>query len=443
MIDALDSAVQPQLAGLLQQTAAGDPFETLQRAAATRFRLLGLPSTALENWKYTNLAPAASAGLRVASAADAATLSAADFAALQLGGKSPHRLVVVNGRLRTDLSRLEQLPAGVRVSALRDAAASATLTALLQGTSDADGALPILNAALMQDGVLIELAAEACLSEPLHIVLIGRDQDGGLLRSPRLVFSLGHHSRLSVIEEYLSAGADTGLTNAVSNGRLQTGATLEHHRLQTEALTASHLGQIDVTVGRDARFHSDSVVFGGNLTRVDIDVRLAERGGQCRLNGLFVGDGDQHIDHHTRIDHLVGDTHSEERYRGILDGASRGVFNGKVVVHRDAQLISARQASNNLLLSRQAEIDTKPELEIYADDVICAHGATVGELDAAALFYLRSRGIAEREARALLTFAFAEALVADMPLAGIRRWVEQRFLGHTDFSELTNALVAL
>lgn len=441
-MSALDNAVEPLLGELLQGFDAGGEFNALQRAAANRYQALGLPSTALENWKYTNLAPLARADLRVAGPADAATLSAADFALLPLASGSRHRLVIVNGCLRADLSRLDALPDGVRVCSLRDAAAGETLAVLRQRTTDS-AALPMLNTALMHDGVLVELAAATVVDDPLHIILVGCDRDGGILRSPRLVFNLGHHARVSVIEEYLSAGADYGLTNVVSNVRLQAGAQFEHHRLQTEARTANHVGQVDVSVGHDARYLSDSVVFGGNLTRIDIDVRLGERGGQCQLNGLFVGDGDQHIDHHTRVDHLVGDTHSEERYRGILDGASRGVFNGKVVVHRDAQLITARQASNNLLLSRQAEIDTKPELEIYADDVVCAHGATVGELDQAALFYLRSRGIAERQARALLTFAFAETLVKDMPLAGIRTWVEQRFLGHTDFSELTKDLETL
>jgi len=197
---------------------------------------------------------------------------------------------------------------------------------------------------------------------------------------------------------------------------------------------------VSAQLGAGSELYTDSVVFGGALTRVDIEVTLAARGARTRLNGLFAATGSQHMDHHTVIDHAVGDTHSEELYRGILDGRSRGVFNGKVIVRSKAQRITSRQASNNLLLSRQAEIDTKPEFEIYADDVSCAHGATVGQLDPAALFYLRSRGIAEAEARALLTYAFAEQVVDAIPLQSLRQAIEERFIGKRALSELTASL---
>ncbi len=243
-----------------------------------------------------------------------------------------------------------------------------------------------------------------------------------------------------MVEEYLSVPGDCGLTNVVTNIEIGAGGVLFHHRLQRESDSSAHIGRVSARVGANATLHSDSVAFGGDLTRIDIDVALHARGARCQLNGLFAGRGSQHIDHHTTIDHQVGDTHSEELYRGILDERARGVFNGKVIVRRDAQQISARQASNNLLLSRQAEIDTKPELEIYADDVTCAHGATVGELDREALFYLRSRGIGETQARALLTFAFAEKVIAAIPLASLRRAIELRFIGHHDMSEMLDGI---
>ena len=437
-MSAFDNAVRPLLTDLAGRAAPSET-DAGRCAAAARFLALGLPTLALENWKYTNLAPLSQMPFRVATNSDAERFDAIDLSALALAAESDHRLIILNGHIRLDLSRLGDLPAGVEVGRLSERPAANNSAQSREDTAP-DEILTALNTALMHDGVLIKVAPDTVVDAPLHIVFVGTDRAGGILRNPRVVIELDRHAELRVIEEYVSAGSDCGLTNAVSDILLADGAKLDHHRLQTESTAASHVGRVSVEVGRDARFLSDSVAFGGNLTRVDITVRLIQRGATCRLNGLFVADGEQHIDHHTRIEHVVGDTHSVELYRGILDGRSRGVFNGKVIVNRQAQQISARQTSNNLLLSRQAEIDTKPELEIYADDVICTHGATVGELDRAALFYLRSRGIPEAEARALLTYAFAEQVVKHMPVAGIRRWIERRFLGHTRFSELQTNL---
>ena len=259
------------------------------------------------------------------------------------------------------------------------------------------------------------------------------------MNSPRIILNVGNNSRVHVVEEFRSLSDAPNLTNAVTQIHVGRGAHAYHHRVQGEAADSFHVGRLVIESSADSSVRSDSIVFGGGLTRVDIDVKLLEPGAACKLNGLFVGGGEQHIDHHTCIDHVVGQTTSEESYRGILDERSRGVFNGKVIVREDAQRISARQSSDNLLLSRGAEIDTKPELEIYADDVACAHGATVGQLDSSATFYLQSRGVPEREARRLLTYAFAQKLVEDIPVTGIREWIEHRFIGHNEYSQLLRA----
>ncbi|MGR8919346.1 MAG: Fe-S cluster assembly protein SufD, partial [Gammaproteobacteria bacterium] len=378
---------------------------------------------------------------RLAAAADAAAVDARALEQLGPAGTAEARLVFVNGHHRADLGRLAALPDGARVRPLATVLESEP--ELLRDVFDdaESAAFSRLNTATVGDGVLIEIDDDVIVDEPVALVFVGLGEVP-VVRSPRVVIRAGRHARLSVIEHYLSLDGERGLTNVVTNLRLAAGARLDHHRLQDEAESSANVGRIVASVGENATFNSDSVVFGGALTRVDIDVDLVGRGARCRLNGLFTGRGEQHVDHHTTVNHAVPDTHSEELYRGILDGRSRGVFNGKVIVHRDAQQISARQASNNLLLSRQAEIDTKPELEIYADDVACAHGATVGELDPAALFYLRSRGVPEAEARALLTYAFAEAVVREIPLDGVRRAIEQRFIGHLQMSELREAMAA-
>ncbi len=421
-------------------TARGHGLRSLRRASAARVKAEGLPTITDEHWKYTNLNHLDKASLRSVIATDGANVSATDLAALALSTASNLRIVLVNGCFRADLSSLDSLPKGVRVQSIAALAEQdpERLTTLLEADVEAGSTFQALNTALLGDGVLVEIDNEVLLREPLHLVMLSAGLK--LLRGPRVLVHAGRNSELRLIEEYLSLDAASGLTNSVCEVKLGVGATLFHHRLANESAHSTHIGRVAVTVAEHGHYVSDSLAFGGELTRVDIDVILAGRGARCRLNGLFVADGTQHIDHHTRVEHRVGDTHSVELYRGILDGRSRGVFNGRVLVARDAQQITAQQTSNNLLLSRQAEIDTKPELEIYADDVSCSHGATVGELDGAALFYLRSRGVPAQAARALLTYAFAQKIVDEIPLPGVRRWIETRFLGHTDYSQLLNAL---
>lgn len=422
------------------RTEHGTRLRALRRAAAARVHTQGLPTIALEDWKYTGLRALEQSTMRGATSTDGLSVSLADLSALDLSTTSAHRVVLVNGCFRADLSRLDSLPAGVRIHSLATLIASdpERLAALLETNAEAGSTFQALNTALLGDGVLIEIGADVHLREPVHLVMLSEGRE--LLRGPRVLVRAERCSELRLIEEYLSLDAASGLTNSVCEINLGSGASLFHHRLANESLDSAHIGRVAVSVAEHGNYVSDSLAFGGRLTRVDIDVALIGRGARCRLNGLFVADGEQHIDHHTRVEHRVGDTHSSELYRGILAGRSRGVFNGKVVVARDAQQITAQQTSNNLLLSRQAEIDTKPELEIYADDVSCTHGATVGDLDSAALFYLRSRGVSANAARALMTYAFAQKVVDEIPLPGVRRWIETRFLGHTDYSQLLSTL---
>lgn len=438
----LATVASDALASLEQapRTEHGARLRSLRRAAAARVHAQGLPTIALEDWKYTGLRALEQSTMRGATSTDGLSVSQADLSALDLSTTSAHRVVLVNGCFRADLSSLDSLPSGVLIHSLAALLASdpERLAALLETNAEAGSTFQALNTALLGDGVLIEIGADVHLREPVHLVMLSEGRE--LLRGPRVLVRADRNSELRLIEEYLSLDAASGLTNSVNEISLGIGASLFHHRLANESLDSAHIGRVAVSVAEYGNYVSDSLAFGGRLTRVDIDVALIGRGARCRLNGLFVTDGEQHIDHHTRVEHRVGDTHSSELYRGILAGRSRGVFNGKVVVARDAQQITAQQTSNNLLLSRQAEIDTKPELEIYADDVSCTHGATVGDLDSAALFYLRSRGVSADAARALMTYAFAQKVVDEIPLPGVRRWIEMRFLGHTDYSQLLSTL---
>ncbi|MGE0486633.1 MAG: Fe-S cluster assembly protein SufD [Gammaproteobacteria bacterium] len=435
-MDALDS--------LLAAVPAVDGWLGEQRRAAADFvRRHGLPDVRQEAWKYTSLAPLKSVAYRAATSDDAAAFDAAALAALPSACASPHRFVLVNGQFRADLSVLDGLPAGVRVQSLATDLAhdAGAVPEVFAPAPTPASAFATLNSALAADGAVIELAPGCVIEEPLHLVHVVTGDDA-LLCVPRVVVRLGRDARARVVEEYLGTEDNRNLTSVVTTLALGAGATLHHHRLQGEPDTTAHVGRVLARLEGNATLHSDAVAFGGALTRVDIEIELTARGARCNLNGLFAVGGEQHVDHHTVVDHCVGDTHSQERYHGILDGRSRGVFNGKVIVRPNAQGITARQASHNLLLSRGAEIDTKPELEIYADDVSCSHGATVGELDPAALFYLRSRGVPAAEARALLTYAFADKAIAAIPLDSLRQRIEQRFLGHRRATALAAALSA-
>ena len=442
-MDAFSASLHHELErfGQGDTATASPPLRSLQREAANRVAEHGLPTTKQEAWKYTNLASLSKSGFALAEERDRAGLSADAFGHIELAADCAARIVFVNGGFRPDLSELDSLPVGLEVKSIRAAlnAGSDHVTAVLGRGLNSETVFTDLNTAFLHDGVIVEIGEDISVEEPLHLVFVGMTGESRLLRLPRVIIHGGRHSVIRIIEEYVSAAPDLGLTNGVTEITLDEGATVQHHRLQVESLDASHIGRLAVEMGAESTFISDSIVFGADLTRIDVDVALLKQGARCRLNGLFVAGGQQHIDHHTIIDHSVGDTHSEELYRGILDDRGRGVFNGKVIVRKDAQRISAQQTSNNLLLSAQAEIDTKPELEIYADDVICAHGATVGELDHAALFYLKSRGISEQDARALLTYAFAQKVVENIPLEGVRTWVENRFIGHRGYSELGSA----
>jgi Fe-S cluster assembly protein SufD len=285
-----------------------------------------------------------------------------------------------------------------------------------------------LSTALFQDGVLLDLAPGLELEQPLRLVFLGGGGESPALDCPRVLVRAGANSRGTVIEHY-GPGAGESLCLAVTEVALESGARVEHYRLQEGGAGAFHLGVLAARIERDATLVSHNLAVGGRIARLDLDAAMVAPGAHVEMNGLYVARDRQHIDNHTRVDHAVPRTSSDQLYRGVLTGKSHAVFNGKAIVRPGAAGTDAQQSNANLLLSPEAEIDTKPELEIYADEVKCSHGATTGQLDADALFYLRSRGLDEETARSLLTFAFADTVLARMPLAPLRRHAEQLVVG--------------
>jgi len=409
----------------------GQPLPWLRRTRETaleRFAHRGFPTVRDEEWKYTRVTPIAEHPFTPAAQA-CIGLDEDDIAGLLIAGAASHLLVFVNGHFTPSLSRPGRLPDGVILSSLAAAVEQQPerLEPHLGRLSDPDtSGFCALNTAFITDGAYLHLPDGVTVEEPIELLFLTTRQGEAVFSQPRNLIVAGDRAGATVIESYASLGDSGHFTNAITEAVVGNGAALEHIRLQGESDQAFHVATVQVRQGRDSRFTSHALGLGGRLTRTDINSVLDGEGAECTLNGLYVAADRRHVDFHTRIDHARPRCTSRELYKGILDGGARAVFNGKIYVHPDAQQTDAQQANRNLLLSPRAEVDTKPQLEIYADDVKCSHGATVGQLDEDAVFYLRSRGMDATTARHLLTYAFAGEVVARINDGGVRRRVEER-----------------
>ena len=386
-------------------------LQNRKKEAARALENIELPSVKEERWKYTNLGGLQQVQFRQSLKKDGNQLAEKDFKLLNKNVCYENRVVFVNGIIREDLGNTDEKTEGLIIK--RFGKIKEQDVGLIENALNNDNCRRFitLNNAAFDDGLFIEIDNASQEEVTLSLQFIGVT-NSPIVRAPRIVISAKKNAKLTLIEQFLSCGEDNGLTNAVSQIFIDEGASVQYHRLQEEAKTTTHIGNISAHLEKDAEFHCNSIVFGSDLTRIDVDVDLKGKKANCHLNGLYIGNDTQHMDHHTTVNHVVGDTHSTEFYRGILGGSSRGVFNGRVVVNKRAQKITASQVNNNLLLSSKAEIDTKPELEIYADDVVCSHGATIGHLDNDQMFYLRTRGVHLEKARAMLVSAFAHEVIS-------------------------------
>ena len=400
----------------------------LRRDALARFAGTGVPTRRDEEWKYTSLSLLDKERFTSLVNGTERNVTRDEVDAIAIEGLGAHLVVFVDGCYAPALSRVGSLPAGATLAPLARLLAEppGSLQPLLAPVPNAT-VFAQLNTAFMSDGLYLHLARGTVVEAPIHLVFIATA--AGRAVHPRNIVLAAPGARATIIEHY--AGGDGAyFTNALTQIVAADGASVEHFKLQQEGADALHIGGIHAAQARASRFASRSIALGGALARTDITTSFDAEGCEATFDGLYILDGRQHVDHHTRIDHAKPNGTSRELYRGVLDGGSRAVFNGKVVVHAGAFGSDARQANHNLLLSRDAEVDTKPQLEIYAHDVKCTHGATVGQLDAAQLFYLRSRGIDEPAARALLTHAFAREVIERIRLAPLRerlgRWLFAR-----------------
>jgi Fe-S cluster assembly protein SufD len=414
--------------------AGQDAFTVLRRGSLESFLAAGFPTQRDENWKYTNLRRLESRSFVPAQSAPVAPDES------QWIADAGARIVLVDGHWMPSLSSASPQPPGVTVLTLGRWIANqpADAAAFLEKV---DGGQPLsalehLNGAFVEDGVVIDIADGAALDQPVYVIHQWSPGATLQMNHPRIVVRAGRNSSVALIEHYVGHGDQETFTNARVAIELGAGARMHHYRLQQESVRGFHVGNTRARLDRDSRYCSYDVALGGSIARVNITALLQGTGAEASLRGLFAPDGAQHIDTQTRVEHVAAHTTSNEEYRGIADGRGRGIFNGKVIVHAGAQKIDSRQSSRNLLLSATAEIDTKPELEIYANDVKCSHGATTGQLDANSLFYLRSRGISAVEARALLIRAFAESILTSFDYAPVRNYLERRL--HARFAGIAD-----
>ncbi len=401
--------------------------DALRRTGFEHFSATGFPGKRDERWRYT----------------DVKALARGEFPPALAPGEQPEelalpfpelacpRLVFIDGVLDTARSDLDALPEGLDVRALDQALAEdddALAERLQHRDTERDG-FTALNTAMLQLGVVIDVAAGNVIEQPLHAVFVSVARTDAISVHPRILIHLGAGAALQLVESHVGHGESANFTNVVSDIALDANARLTHCLFQDIGARGYQVEHIDVTLARDSRYHAHGINLGGRLLRNDIDCHLDAPGAEVMLDGLFMASSREHVDNHTTAHHNSPHTRSEEYYKGVIDGRGRGVFDGRVVVHPDAQKIEAHQSNPNLLLSPHAEIDTKPQLEIYADDVKCSHGSTVGQLDSDALFYLRSRGMDAETARNLLIYAFAEDMIERLPLAQLRSDLARRTAG--------------
>jgi Fe-S cluster assembly protein SufD len=410
-------------------TAIPEPpewLERLQRAGMDRFSATGFPTSRDEEWRFTPVAPITQTSWR--SAPRSGQVQREQLDQFRFGHSEWTTLVFVNGGYREDLSSI--LPrSGVSVASLSEALR--TDSELLQahiGQHAPVEATPFtaLNTAMFHDGALVQVAPRAELSPPIHLLYVATADAAGSVTHPRNVILVGRGARASVVESYVAVGAGAAYwTNTVCEVSLGAGAWLEHARIQRESEQGYHIGLTYVDQQRDSHYRSFSMSMGGAIARHNLHARLNGENVETLLYGLYLTHGAQLVDNHTAIYHDHPNCRSWEVYKGVLEGHSRAVFNGKVFVKPEAQKTDAKQTNRNLLLSEGARVDTKPQLEIFADDVKCTHGATVGRLDELALFYARSRGVPAEEAQRLLTYAFAAEVMAEVSIEPVRAELEQ------------------
>ncbi len=394
-----------------------------RKNAIASFSSLRFPTPREENWRYTNVGPIADTSFQFNFGSAAGDLTLKQIEPFYFGEKNWHRLVFVNGSYAKGLSSVSHSQNGLKLTNLEPILMGGSKLAepyLARYAQYDQNTFTALNTAFIRDGAFIYLPDGKELDQPVHLLFISVAQDGTTISQPRTLIIAGRGSKATIVESYVSLAQDSYFTNAVTEIVLNEGASLDHYKLERESENAFHIGTTQVHQGRNSKFSSSSIAIGGELTRNNLNIGLNAEGAECILNGLYLVSGEQHVDNTTLIDHPKPNGRSRQLYKGILSGKSTAVFSGKIFVHPDAQRTDAQQINKNLLLSEEATVDTRPQLEILANDVKCTHGAAAGQLDEEAIFYLKTRGIGQEEASKLLSYGFANEVIANIQVEAVR-----------------------
>jgi len=395
----------------------------LRQHGFARFSELGFPTTHDEDWRFTSVAPISRTAFQLA---EDAKVSRRDLEPFLIPGAAC-QLVFVNGRYASELSTLGKLPKRVRVSSLAEAIKNdaASLEAHLGRYASFDRDTFIaLNSAFLTDGGYVYVPRGVVVEAPICLLYVSTGNGAPAMAHPRNLIVAEDHSQVTVVEDYVSVASGVMFSNVVTELYAGNDAVVAHYMIEREDTQALNVSTLRIEQRRNANVESHSVLLGGALVRNNVHPVLAGEGGECLINGLFIGTGRQHMDNYMLVEHAQPHCNSRQFYNGILDEQAHGVFHGRIIVHKDAQKTDAKQTNRNLLLSDDAQIDTKPQLEIYADDVKCTHGATIGQVEENALFYLRSRGLDEIAARRLLLYAFASECLDRMRTGPVRTYLE-------------------
>jgi Fe-S cluster assembly protein SufD len=413
--------------------AGGDPawLVELRETAGARFEELALPTTRDEEWKYTNIAPLLKVPFRQEFDLNIDGLTREKLAPYLIDEARGRLLVFVNGLYAAELSEQSAVPEGVVAGNFADlpkAAASRLRDHLGVYADHRNIAFTALNTSLIGDGAFIFIPEGKVVDEPIHLLFIATARESGTVSHPRVLIVAESGAIATIVESYVALNEEVYFTNAVTEVFVAAGAVIDHYRLQEESERAFHIGTTEVHQEGSSVYRSCAISIGAELARHDLNVALTGEHTETRIDGLYIASNRQHVDNHTVLDHQKPHGTSHQLYKGILDDQARAVFNGKVLVREGALLIDARQLNKNLLLSSGATVNTKPQLEIFADDVKCAHGATVGQLEEDELFYLASRGLSPEKARALLTYGFAEDVISKIRLQSVRKQLDRMTL---------------
>lgn len=394
----------------------------LRSRGAERFAALGFPTTRQEEWRFTNVAPVAETAFRLP---EAEPTNAGELVARVAIPSPAVRLVVLNGKFSPALSNLEGLPRGVRVMGLARGVSDGAAECAQLGQAPFDThPFVALNTAFLEDGAIVSIPRGVAVETPIQLIFVC-GAAGRIMVHPRTVVVMGAGSQASIAQTFIGAAGERHLTNTVTEIALGDGALLDWCTDQRETESAGHFSSMFVRAARDSAFKGRAVTLGGRVLRNDITAVLEGEGSHCTLEGVYLADGDRLVDNHTTIDHAAPNCTSHELYKGILDGKARAVFNGRIIVRPDAQKTDAKQTNRALLLSDEAQINSNPQLEIFADDVKCTHGAAIGQLDEDAMFYLQARGLTVRAARDLLIHAYAGQVLRGIQIAPLRAQLER------------------